>query len=228
MQLCAITCGDDKAIKVWNATTGSKLYTFEGHDTPVHSVCPHNKQNVNFFFSTSVNGKIKAWLYNNMGYQVDYDASDHSITMMAYGADGKRLFSCGTSKDGESHVVEWNENDGVIKRNYVGFQKPSSGVVQFDTSKNKYLSVGDDYAIKVWDVDKVNILTAVDAEGGLPLPDTTIYLTESKWDSSLDDLKDTFPKTYIKDGIIPADKKSKYLDSELVIESCLEPLLVHF
>ncbi|XP_070674580.1 protein TPR3-like isoform X2 [Malus domestica] len=158
----------------WNATTGSKLYTFEGHDTPVHSVCPHNKQNVNFFFSTSVNGKIKAWLYNNMGYQVDYDASDHSITTMAYSADGKRLFSCGTSKDGESHVVEWNENDGVIKRNYVGFQKPSSGVVQFDTSKNKYLSVGDDYAIKVWDMDKVNILTAVDAEGGLPLPETWI------------------------------------------------------
>ncbi|XP_048428512.1 protein MANNAN SYNTHESIS-RELATED 1 [Pyrus x bretschneideri] len=44
--------------------------------------------------------------------------------------------------------------------------------------------------------------------------DTTIYLTESKWDSSLDALKDIFPKTYIKDGIIPADKKSKYLDSE--------------
>ncbi|KAM2058571.1 hypothetical protein ACFX16_031135 [Malus domestica] len=154
-----------------------------------------------------------------MGYQVDYDASDHSITRMAYGADGKRLFSCGTSKDGESHVVEWNGNDGVITRNYVGFQKPSSGVVQFDTSKNKYLSVGDDYAIKVWDMDKVNILTAVDAEGGLPLPVSFL------WDSSLDDLKDIFPKTYIKDGIIPADKKSKYLDSELVIESCLEPLL---
>lgn len=28
--------------------------------------------------------------------------------------------------------------------------------------------------------------------------DTTIYLTESKWDSSLDSLKDIFPKTYIK------------------------------
>ncbi|KAM6561881.1 hypothetical protein CsatB_021879 [Cannabis sativa] len=44
--------------------------------------------------------------------------------------------------------------------------------------------------------------------------DTTIYLTESKWDSSLDYLKDVFPKTYIKDGIIPADKKSKILDSD--------------
>ncbi|XP_070669772.1 topless-related protein 1 isoform X1 [Malus domestica] len=167
-QLCAITCGDDKAIKVWNATTGSKLYTFEGHDAAVHSVCPHNKENVHFFFSTSVNGKIKAWLYDNMGYRVDYDAPGHSITTMAYSADGKRLFSCGTSKDGESHVVEWNENDGVIRRNYVGFQKPSMGVVQFDTSKNKYLAVGDDYAIKVWDMDKINILTTIDAEGGLP------------------------------------------------------------
>lgn len=28
--------------------------------------------------------------------------------------------------------------------------------------------------------------------------DTTIYLTESKWDSSLDALKDIFPKTYTK------------------------------
>ncbi|PON53203.1 GDP-fucose protein O-fucosyltransferase [Parasponia andersonii] len=44
--------------------------------------------------------------------------------------------------------------------------------------------------------------------------DTTIYLTESKWDSSLDYLKDVFPKTYTKDGIIPADKKAKILDSD--------------
>ncbi|CAN6583703.1 unnamed protein product [Malus baccata var. baccata] len=167
-QLCVITCGDDKAIKVWNATTGSKLYTFEGHDAPVHSVCPHNEENVHFIFSTSVIGKIKAWLYDNLGYRVDYNAPGYSCTTMAYSADGKRLFSCGTSKDGESHVVEWNENDGVIKRNYIGFQKQSSGVVQFDTSKNKYLAVGDDYAIKVWDMDKTNILTTIDAEGGLP------------------------------------------------------------
>lgn len=80
-----------------------------------------------------------------------------------------RLFSCGTSKDGESHVVEWNENEGVIKRNYVGFQKHSLGVVQFDTTKNKFLAVGDDYAIKVWDMDNTNLLTNIDAEGGLPV-----------------------------------------------------------
>ncbi|GLT54291.1 hypothetical protein SLA2020_275020 [Shorea laevis] len=39
-------------------------------------------------------------------------------------------------------------------------------------------------------------------------------LTESRWQSSLDALKDLFPKTYTKESIIPADKKAKFLDYE--------------
>ncbi|XP_057457457.1 protein MANNAN SYNTHESIS-RELATED 1-like isoform X2 [Lotus japonicus] len=44
--------------------------------------------------------------------------------------------------------------------------------------------------------------------------DTTVYVTESRWDSSLDALKDLFPKTYTKEAIMPADKKTKFLDSK--------------
>ncbi|KAL9316531.1 hypothetical protein ACSQ67_017532 [Phaseolus vulgaris] len=44
--------------------------------------------------------------------------------------------------------------------------------------------------------------------------DTTIYVTQSRWDESLDSLKDLFPKTYTKESIIPADKKKKFLDSK--------------
>ncbi|KAK3035560.1 hypothetical protein RJ639_034765 [Escallonia herrerae] len=44
--------------------------------------------------------------------------------------------------------------------------------------------------------------------------DTAIYLTQSRWDSSLDALKDFFPKTYTKEGIMPVDKKGKFLDSD--------------
>jgi len=44
--------------------------------------------------------------------------------------------------------------------------------------------------------------------------DTTIYLTQPRWDSSLDVLKDFFPKTYTKEGIMPEEKKEKYLNSE--------------
>lgn len=80
-----------------------------------------------------------------------------------------RLFSCGTSKDGESHIVEWNENEGHVKRTYQGLNKRSLGIVQFDSTKNRFLAVGDEYTIKVWDMDNPNLLTSIDAEGGLPV-----------------------------------------------------------
>lgn len=43
-----------------------------------------------FIFSTGIDGKIKAWLYDNAGSRVDYDAPGHSCTTMAYSADGTR------------------------------------------------------------------------------------------------------------------------------------------
>lgn len=80
-----------------------------------------------------------------------------------------RLFSCGTSKDGESFIVEWNESEGAVKRTYQGFRKRSLGVVQFDTTKNRFLAAGDDFSIKFWDMDNVQLLVTIDADGGLPV-----------------------------------------------------------
>ncbi|CBI17884.3 unnamed protein product, partial [Vitis vinifera] len=44
--------------------------------------------------------------------------------------------------------------------------------------------------------------------------DTTIYLTQFQWHLSLDALRKIFPKTYTKEGVMPADKKAKFLSSE--------------
>eukprot|EP00252_Welwitschia_mirabilis_P005633 TRINITY_DN1613_c0_g1_i10.p1 TRINITY_DN1613_c0_g1~~TRINITY_DN1613_c0_g1_i10.p1 ORF type:complete len:1114 (-),score=151.32 TRINITY_DN1613_c0_g1_i10:438-3779(-) len=166
-KLCIITCGDDKTIKVWDAVNGRRQYTFEGHDDCVFSVCPHHKENIQFIFSTAIDGKIKAWLYDSMGSRVDYDAPGLWCTTMAYSADGTRLFSCGTSKEGDSFLVEWNESEGAIKRTYLGFRKRSLGVVQFDTTRNRFLAAGDEFKIKFWDMDNTNMLTSTDADGGL-------------------------------------------------------------
>ncbi|XP_038991993.1 topless-related protein 2-like [Hibiscus syriacus] len=166
-KLCVVTCGDDKLIKVWDLA-GTELFNFDGHEAPVYSVCPHQKENIQFIFSTAVDGKIKAWLYDNMGSRVDYDAPGQWCTTMLYSADGNRLFSCGTSKDGDSFLVEWNESEGKIKRKYSGFRKNANGVVQFDTTRNRFLAVGDDSQIKFWHMDNTNILTSTEAEGGLP------------------------------------------------------------
>lgn len=32
--------------QVWDAATGRKQYTFEGHEAPVYSVCPHHKESI--------------------------------------------------------------------------------------------------------------------------------------------------------------------------------------
>lgn len=80
-----------------------------------------------------------------------------------------RLFSCGTNKEGESYIVEWNESEGAIKREYNGLGKQSVGIVQFDTTKSRFLAAGDEFQIKFWDMDNVKILTTTDAEGGLPV-----------------------------------------------------------
>ncbi|XP_039036868.1 topless-related protein 4-like [Hibiscus syriacus] len=113
-QLCVVTCGEDRVIKAWDTVSGAKLHTFEGHEAPVYSICPHHKENIQFIFSTATDGKIKAWLYDNMGSRVDYNAPGQSSTTMAYSADGTRLFSCGTNKEGESFLVEWNESEGSV------------------------------------------------------------------------------------------------------------------
>ncbi|KAH7573515.1 hypothetical protein JRO89_XS03G0162800 [Xanthoceras sorbifolium] len=167
-QLCIVTCGDDKLIKVWELS-GRKLFQFEGHDAPVYSVCPHQKENIQFIFSTAVDGKIKAWLYDNVGSRVDYDAPGLWCTRMLYSADGCRLFSCGTSKEGDSFLVEWNESEGAIKRSYTGFRKKSAGIVQFDTTRNRFLAAGEDNQIKFWNMDNINMLTSTEAEGGLSI-----------------------------------------------------------
>ncbi|XP_062148973.1 topless-related protein 4-like isoform X2 [Alnus glutinosa] len=167
-QLCFVTCGEDRVIKVWDAFNGTELYTFKGHEAPVYSVCPHHKENIQFIFSTATDGKIKAWLYDNMGSRVDYDAPGHSSTTMAYSADGTRLFSCGTNKEGESFLVEWNESEGAVKRTYHGLGKRSVGVVQFDTTKSRFLAAGDDFSVKFWDMDNVGLLATTEAEAGLP------------------------------------------------------------
>ncbi|KAF2303789.1 hypothetical protein GH714_023422 [Hevea brasiliensis] len=202
-KLLVITCGDDKMIKVWDVTTGVRMYSFEGHDAAIYSICPHSKEGINFIFSTSVDGNIKAWLYDNMGARVDYDAPGLGCTSMAYSADDKRLFSCGTSKCGESFLVEWNESEGAIKRIYHGLQKNSLAVVQFDIMKNQFLAAGK-HVIKIWDVDNVDLFSTlmqmVDYLIKILATDCGLQLLHKSENCSVDDsrvLSDTFRKLEI-------------------------------
>lgn len=95
--------------------------------------------------------------------------SRNDLNMYFFSLCDWRLFSCGTSKEGDSFLVEWNESEGAIKRTYAGFRKKSNGVVQFDTAQNRFLAAGEDNQIKFWDFDNTNMLTSTEADGSLPV-----------------------------------------------------------
>ncbi|KAG9156020.1 hypothetical protein Leryth_012087 [Lithospermum erythrorhizon] len=161
-KLLIITCGEDKYIQGWDTITGVKQFTFEGHSAPVFSLCPHVKEFIHFLISTSTNGEIKSWFYDSTEPGVSFDAPGYCCVRMAYCGDGKRLFSCGTNTNGESSLVEWDDDEGVILRTYHGLSQHSSTIVQFGVIKNKYLVAGDGTLVKVWNIDNAESFSVLD------------------------------------------------------------------
>ncbi|GKD72683.1 protein TOPLESS [Tanacetum coccineum] len=138
-QLCIVTCGEDRLIKVWDAVTGTKQFTFEGHEAPVYSVCPHFKENIQMEQDLFFRWSTPTWLFSG-------------------GNKLRRIISlCG----------KWMKAKAAVKRAYNGLGKRSHTVLQFDTTKNRFLAAGDEFVIKIWDMDNISLLTTIDAEGGL-------------------------------------------------------------
>ncbi|KAL3497851.1 hypothetical protein ACH5RR_040583 [Cinchona calisaya] len=166
-QACIITCGEDKAVKVWEITTGSLRYTFKGHEK-VCSVCPQYKDNKQYIISTAIDGKIQEWQCGIVGSIRDRDEPGRCATRMAYSSDGTRLFSCGTNDHGKSYLLEWNIREGLVSRSYLGLGNYSRDVVQFETLRNRFLAAGDQHAIKIWDMNFATVLALIGANVGLP------------------------------------------------------------
>nr|CAD1840127.1 unnamed protein product [Ananas comosus var. bracteatus] len=111
--LYVITCGDDKIIKVWDAESKSLVRTFEGHSAPVCSVLPHSREDFHFIFSSSMDGRMKAWSYNVHNSAIDCPMQGNSFCNMAYNADGTRLFACGICEDGLAYLEQWDDQKGT-------------------------------------------------------------------------------------------------------------------
>lgn len=102
---------------MWDTASGAQLHIFEGHEAPVYSVCAPNKENfhvrtllnthicffisvwlayifvLQFFFSTSIEGKIHTWLYDHGRCIDDCYAPGRSCSRMSYSSDEKR-YAC--------------------------------------------------------------------------------------------------------------------------------------
>ncbi|KAH7839761.1 hypothetical protein Vadar_008410 [Vaccinium darrowii] len=89
-------------------------------------------------YSSSTDGNTKLWKYRNPGVECIFEATAGGRTGVAFSRDGRR--------------------ENGLGRSYNGLQTPSSGNVQFDTTKNRFLAAGDNHVIKFWEMDSDNIL----------------------------------------------------------------------
>ncbi|XP_071709814.1 topless-related protein 4-like [Rutidosis leptorrhynchoides] len=115
-----------------------------------------------------MDGKIRFWLYDNVGPGIEYRAPGFTCIGLAYNDDGTRFFSLGTSNDGVSSLLEWNEYEGHVKRSYEGLvERQYPGTLHFDIA-NSLLAAGDNFSVKFWDIDNEKLFTSTMTDGGLP------------------------------------------------------------
>ena len=105
--MCIVTYGDDKLIKVWDAN-GRRLFTFEGHEAPIYSICPHHKENIQFIFSTAIDEETKG---NNSVTETENILVQNTVDALIQITDMNVAPSDTTSSVGDDGLTkEWPSN----------------------------------------------------------------------------------------------------------------------
>ncbi|KAL4284182.1 hypothetical protein GQ457_16G008030 [Hibiscus cannabinus] len=115
----------DKLIKVCDVVIELQMHNIEGHEALIYSFLPNCKESIHFILPTSVDDKIETWEYDSISARIHIDALG---------------------------LVEWNEIEGVVKRNYHGFCKNPLVVVQFSSIEEKFLVAANNHVIRIRDL----------------------------------------------------------------------------
>ncbi|XP_065626180.1 topless-related protein 4 [Quercus suber] len=132
-QLCVVTCGEDRVIKVWDVATGTRQYTFEGHEAPVYSVCPHHKENIQVFFFRLYLLQVSRLIYTNSGLAILALASNAVHKLWKWQRNDRN--STGKATASVSPQL-WQPPSGILMTNDVSDTNPEDAVSCFALSKN--------------------------------------------------------------------------------------------
>ena len=134
----------DNTVGVWDALTGKKLQTFQGHTGHVNSVafCPDGKQ----VASAGDDGTIRIWDASTSKESHALKKHAGSIWGLAYSLDGKRLASASHDKT----VKVWDPATGKELLHLAGHPKEVWHVA-FSPDGKRLASCSDGRSVKIWD-----------------------------------------------------------------------------
>ncbi len=145
-----ISGSSDKTLKVWNLETGVELFTLTGHSNWVNAVAvtPDGKQVI----SGSSDKTLKVWNLET-GKKL-FTLTGHSglVNAVVVAPDSKQIISGSSDKT----LKVWSLEAGADALTFTGHGSSLNAVAV--TSDGKRVIFGDDYTLKIWDLEAKNKL----------------------------------------------------------------------
>ncbi len=140
----ALSCGEDKTMRLWSLDAGQEVRWFEGHDDIVTRVAclPDGKRAV----TASYDKTLKLWNLTNGKCERTYVGSDSIIVYVSISPDGKRMLSCGGAS-----VLLWDvETATVLHR--LGSDVRGQLVLRILSDSKRAVTAGPDRLIHLWNL----------------------------------------------------------------------------
>ena len=136
----------DHTAKLWDATTGELLRTFEGNTNPVASVA-FSADGARIVTGASRDGTVKLWETSTGALLRSIDAHRDYVRSVAFSPDGTRLVSGG--EDQTAKV--WDASSGALLLTLKGHTGDVISVA-FSPDGKRLLTASWDKTAKLWDV----------------------------------------------------------------------------
>jgi WD40 repeat protein len=131
-------------ITLWDATTGQKLFTLEGHDASLRGVA--FSQDGQYLASASNDETVKIWDLRGRRELRTLRGHHHQVCGVEFSPDGQRLAS--SSDDGSVKV--WDPRTGRELLTLRGHTNPVVGIT-FSPDGQRLVSASADATVKIWD-----------------------------------------------------------------------------
>lgn len=165
--------GDDRTIRLWNASTGQCLKTLQAYANSVCSVAfsPQGKT----LASGGEDCMVRLWDIHTGQCLKSLQAHTDTVWSVAFSADGQML----ASSSGDSTEKLWNVSTGQCFKTFQGkTPMPRSvafspvDVVSVQELGQILATSGDDYTVKLWDTSTGSCLRTLQGHDGLVLSAT--------------------------------------------------------
>ncbi|MFG0330464.1 MAG: protein kinase [Phycisphaerales bacterium] len=154
-----VSGGNDRLVRVWDATTGEEIGRCSGHESSVQSVAVHPDGHE--FASAADDGPLRIWSLADRVEVARLSDGDAGFTAVAYSYDGSLV--AGGGADGVARV--WRRDSGAQIARLPGHAQPIREVA-FDPTGSLLATASSDGFAHLYDLSNATLVHVIDEHDG--------------------------------------------------------------